>query len=48
MRYTDTRMDEQERLISIKASPMTLLIPDMRGKNYVVNLMDCPGIKKKN
>ena len=42
-RYTDTRKDEQERGISIKCTPMSLVLPDLRGKSHVVNIMDTPG-----
>lgn len=30
-RFTDTRFDEEERGISIKSSPMSLVLPDSRG-----------------
>jgi 116 kDa U5 small nuclear ribonucleoprotein component len=43
LRYTDTRDDEQSRGISIKAMPMTLVLPGGSGKSYLVNLIDCPG-----
>lgn len=43
MRFTDTRRDEQERGVSLKAVPMTLVMPDSRGKSYAIHLMDCPG-----
>ncbi|KAL9248710.1 110 kDa U5 small nuclear ribonucleoprotein component CLO-like protein [Drosera capensis] len=43
MRYTDTRVDEQERRISIKSVPMSLVLEDGNGKSYLVNLMDTPG-----
>ena len=39
----DTRVDEQERKISIKATPMSLILPDTRDKSYLVNLFDTPG-----
>ena len=42
-RYTDTRQDEQERGVSIKASPMSLVMQDLRGKSYCLNMMDVPG-----
>uniref|UniRef100_K3WMC9 Tr-type G domain-containing protein n=1 Tax=Globisporangium ultimum (strain ATCC 200006 / CBS 805.95 / DAOM BR144) TaxID=431595 RepID=K3WMC9_GLOUD len=42
-RYTDTRKDEQERKVSIKSTPVSLVLPSSRGKHYLVNLMDCPG-----
>jgi len=43
LRYTDTRVDEQKRKLSIKAVPMTLLMPSASGKSYALNLIDTPG-----
>ncbi|VVA20701.1 PREDICTED: 116 kDa U5 small nuclear [Prunus dulcis] len=43
MRYTDTRIDEQERRISIKAVPMSLVLEDSKSKSYLCNIMDTPG-----
>ncbi|KAK8964842.1 hypothetical protein KSP40_PGU010281 [Platanthera guangdongensis] len=43
MRYTDTRIDEQERQISIKAVPMSLVLEDSNAKSYLCNIMDTPG-----
>ncbi|KAL1152534.1 hypothetical protein V6Z11_A09G115000 [Gossypium hirsutum] len=43
MRYTDTRIDEQERRISIKAIPMSLVLEDSNAKSYLCNIMDTPG-----
>ena len=42
-RYTDARKDEQERGLSIKATPVSLVMPDLRGKSHLVHLVDCPG-----
>jgi U5 small nuclear ribonucleoprotein component len=42
-RYTDTRMDEQARKISIKSTPVSLVLPSSTGKSFVMNIMDCPG-----
>lgn len=42
-RYTDTRKDEQERRVSIKSTPVSLVLPTSRGKHYLVNVIDCPG-----
>lgn len=42
-KYTDTRKDEQERKLSIKTTPVSLVLPSSRGKHYLVNLIDCPG-----
>eukprot|EP00300_Choanocystis_sp_HF-7_P023742 c2471_g1_i1.p1 GENE.c2471_g1_i1~~c2471_g1_i1.p1 ORF type:complete len:1004 (-),score=197.96 c2471_g1_i1:134-3118(-) len=43
LRYTDTRYDEQARAISVKASPMSLVLPDSRSKSHLINLFDTPG-----
>ena len=43
MKYTDTRVDEQERNISIKAVPMSLVLEDSRSKSYLCNVVDTPG-----
>eukprot|EP00802_Teleaulax_amphioxeia_P003246 Tamp_03249.p1 GENE.Tamp_03249~~Tamp_03249.p1 ORF type:complete len:989 (-),score=348.22 Tamp_03249:779-3745(-) len=43
MRYTDTRIDEQKRRLSIKGIPMSLLLPSSTGKSYALNMMDTPG-----
>ena len=42
-RYTDSRVDEQQRGLSIKASPMTMLLQASTEKHYLFNLMDTPG-----
>ena len=33
MRYTDTRVDDQERMISIKAVPMSFVLEDSNSKS---------------
>lgn len=43
LRYTDTLFTEIERGVSIKTQPLTLLLPDTRGKSYLLNVMDTPG-----
>ncbi|KAJ6847820.1 putative 116 kDa U5 small nuclear ribonucleoprotein component [Iris pallida] len=43
VRYTDTRIDEQERRISIKCMPMSLVLENGNGKSYLCNIMDTPG-----
>ncbi|GAM20293.1 hypothetical protein SAMD00019534_034680, partial [Acytostelium subglobosum LB1] len=43
IKYTDTRKDEQQRGLSIKAMPMTLLLPNSKEKSYLCNIMDTPG-----
>ena len=42
-RYTDSRVDEQARGLSVKATPMSLVLPDMQDKSYLFNIMDSPG-----
>jgi len=42
-RYTDTRLDEQARGMSIKSCPISLVLPSSVGKSYLFNIMDCPG-----
>lgn len=36
-------MDEQERGLSIKATPMSLVLTDSHEKSYLFNIMDAPG-----
>lgn len=43
VRYTDTRKDEQDRELSVKATPVSLVLQSTRGKSYLINLLDCPG-----
>jgi 116 kDa U5 small nuclear ribonucleoprotein component len=43
LRYTDILFTEQERGTSIKAVPITLLLPDVKQKNYLMNIFDTPG-----
>ncbi|KAJ1608410.1 snRNP-specific protein U5 [Cryptosporidium canis] len=42
-RYCDCRKDEQDRGISIKASPMSLVISTSHGKSFLFNILDTPG-----
>lgn len=42
-RFSDARKDEQERLLSIKSTPMSLVLPDFRDKSYLLNIFDTPG-----
>lgn len=44
LRYTDTLFTEQQRGVSIKATPVTLVLPDIKGKSYLLNIFDTPGI----
>ncbi|XP_077591141.1 116 kDa U5 small nuclear ribonucleoprotein component [Stigmatopora nigra] len=43
LRYTDILFTEQERGVGIKSTPVTLVLPDSRGKSYLLNIMDTPG-----
>ncbi|GAB0097760.1 116 kDa U5 small nuclear ribonucleoprotein component [Sergentomyia squamirostris] len=43
LRYTDTLFTEQERGVSIKATPITLVLSDVRQKSYLMNIFDTPG-----
>ena len=43
-RYLDSLKLEQERGISLRAKPMSLLLSNSRtGTSYAINLIDCPG-----
>lgn len=43
LKYTDTRFDEQERGLSIKAMPMTMVLQNLQEKSYLFNIFDTPG-----
>merc|ERR550539_1826976 len=43
LRYTDTLFTEQERGVSIKAMPVTLVTQDVKGKSFLLNVFDTPG-----
>jgi len=43
IRYTDSRVDEQARQLSVKSCPVSLVLPNTSGKHYLMNLIDCPG-----
>ncbi|KAI2809549.1 U5 small nuclear ribonucleoprotein component [Blomia tropicalis] len=42
-RYTDTLYTEQERGVSIKSTPITVVMQDMKSKSYLMNFFDTPG-----
>ncbi|RWS13955.1 116 kDa U5 small nuclear ribonucleoprotein component-like protein [Dinothrombium tinctorium] len=42
-RFTDTLYTEQERGVSIKSSPLTFVMQDLKSKSYLINLFDTPG-----
>lgn len=43
LRYTDIHILERERGISVKSSPMSLVLQSGKGKSHLVNLIDTPG-----
>ena len=43
MKWTDNRKDEVSRQMSIKASPITVILQDSREKSYLFNFIDTPG-----
>lgn len=43
LRYTDTHVLERERGLSIKSSPMSLVLQSTHGKSHLFNLLDTPG-----
>ena len=40
VRYTDTLFTEQERGVSIKATPITVVMPDLNEKSFLLNMFD--------
>jgi len=42
----DMLYTEQERQLSIKATPMSFVLQDTRQKSYLVNVLDTPGMVK--
>ncbi|TFK42020.1 Calreticulin family-domain-containing protein [Crucibulum laeve] len=42
-RYTDTHILSREREISIKSSPMSLILSNTAGKSHLIHLVDTPG-----
>ena len=43
LRFTDTRIDEQERGISLKMTPMSFIMEASSSKSYLLNVIDTPG-----
>lgn len=43
LRYTDTTFAERERGLSVKASPMSLVLQSTKGKSHLINILDTPG-----
>lgn len=42
-RFTDTLFIEMQRGVSIKATPLTIVMQDTREKSFLLNLCDTPG-----
>nr|XP_046910123.1 116 kDa U5 small nuclear ribonucleoprotein component-like [Dermatophagoides farinae] len=42
-RYTDILYTEQERGVSIKSTPITVVMQDLKSKSYLMNFFDTPG-----
>lgn len=43
VRYTDTHILSREREVSIKSSPMSLILQTTAGKSHLIHLIDTPG-----
>ncbi|XP_031572562.1 116 kDa U5 small nuclear ribonucleoprotein component-like [Actinia tenebrosa] len=43
LNYSDFLFTEQERGVSIKSTPVSLVLPDTKGKSFLVNIFDTPG-----
>lgn len=43
LRYTDIHILERDRGMSIKATPITMMLPNSKGKSLVCNFIDTPG-----
>ncbi|CAG0889247.1 unnamed protein product [Darwinula stevensoni] len=43
LRYTDTLFTEQERAVTMKASPISLVMQDVKSKSFLINIFDTPG-----
>lgn len=43
MRYTDVHGIERDRGLSVKASPMSLVLQGTKGKSHLFNIIDTPG-----
>uniref|UniRef100_A0A8C6ZT55 116 kDa U5 small nuclear ribonucleoprotein component n=1 Tax=Nothoprocta perdicaria TaxID=30464 RepID=A0A8C6ZT55_NOTPE len=41
--YTDILFTEQERGVGIKSTPVTIVLPDTKGKSFLFNIIDTPG-----
>ncbi|KAF0989657.1 hypothetical protein HZS_2562 [Henneguya salminicola] len=43
LKYADVLFTEKERGISIKCTPVTLVLSDTKDKSFLINIMDVPG-----
>ena len=43
VKYLDNRVDEQKRKISLKSSPISLVLQNSEGKSFLFNFIDTPG-----
>ncbi|KAK6166051.1 hypothetical protein SNE40_022834 [Patella caerulea] len=43
LRYTDILFTEQERGVSIKSTPVTVVMQDTKNKSFLMNIYDTPG-----
>lgn len=43
LRYTDSHILERERGVSVKASPMSLVLQSSQAKSHLFNILDTPG-----
>jgi U5 small nuclear ribonucleoprotein component len=43
LKYTDPHVLAQARGISLKSTPMSLVLPSSKGKSYLLNMIDTPG-----
>ena len=43
LRYTDILKAERDRHVSLVSTPITMALPDTRGKTYAITAVDCPG-----
>ena len=43
LRYTDSHTLAQARGISLKCSPMSLVLQTSKGKSHLINIIDTPG-----
>lgn len=46
IKYTDTLLLEQQLGLSTKATPLSLIMPNSKGKSFLFHLVDTPGKRK--